>query len=208
MTEEVWVEVRDEPRHRQRFENDYARAYDVRIPPGDLTLYHRHTEDTLYVSIHAARVRNQTWGEAEIQTNEVPAGIAICAPHRAAPLTHQVGNVGEGLMRMIGVEAKRSPALVSENALEAPGHALQWENARLRTYLLELEPGASTGAISYAFSGISIALEDGDLALRSGGVESLVASAPGDLLWHDGPRRFELENVGGATFRAYVTEWR
>ena len=117
------------------------------------------------------------------------------------------GGVGS-TYRYIGAEAKRSPELVSQRALEAPGHELQWENARMRTYLLELAPGASTGSLTYAFSGITIALEDGDLALRSGGAQRLLASAPGDLVWHDGPLSFEVENVGRSTFRAYLTEWR
>ena len=209
MAEESWVEVRDEPRHRQRFENDFARVYDVRIPPGDTTLYHRHTEDTFYVSILPARVRNRTWGESEAQTNDVPQGIAICAPHREHPLTHQVSNVGEGNMRMIGAEVRRSPDLTAGAPLEAPGHSLHWERPRLRAYLLELEPGQSTGEVSYGFSGLGVALVDGNLKLSvADSGASLFACAPGDLVWHDGPARFELTNLGGESFRAYVAEWR
>ena len=47
--DEGYVAVRDEPRHRRRFEDDHVRVYDVLIPPGDTTLYHHHTEDTFYV---------------------------------------------------------------------------------------------------------------------------------------------------------------
>ena len=209
MPEERWVEVRDEPRHGQRFENEFARVYDVRIPPGDTTLYHRHTEDTFYVSILPARVRNQTWGESEAQTNDVPAGIAVCAPHRDQPLTHQVSNVGEGKMRMIGAEVRRSPVLAADQPLEAPAHGLHWERPRLRAYLLELEPGQGTGSVTYGFSGLSVALGDGNLQFRGAdGGARLFACAPGDLAWHDGPASFELTNLGQETFRAYVAEWR
>ncbi len=103
---DAYVEVRDEPRHRRRFENAFVRVYDVLVPPGELTLYHRHVEDTLYVSILEATVRDQTFGAAERRTGSVPAGISVCRPHRSEPLIHQVENVGEGDMRMIGAEVK------------------------------------------------------------------------------------------------------
>ena len=47
---ESYVAVRDEPRHRRRFENEFVRVYDVLVPPGDTTLYHHHSEDTFSVS--------------------------------------------------------------------------------------------------------------------------------------------------------------
>ena len=69
----TWVEVRDEPRHRRRFETDLVRVYDVEIPPGDTTLYHRHTEDTFYVAVNEATVRDRTWGEEGERTGTAPA---------------------------------------------------------------------------------------------------------------------------------------
>ena len=40
--DEGYVAVRDEPRHRRRFEDDHVRVYDVLIPPGDTTLSFAH----------------------------------------------------------------------------------------------------------------------------------------------------------------------
>ena len=108
---EGWVEVRDEPRHRRRFEDEHIRMYDVLVAPGDTTLFHRHTEDTLYISINDARVQDRTWGSEEARTGDAPAGLCLCRPHRARPLIHQVTNVGDGPMRMIGAEIKASPPL-------------------------------------------------------------------------------------------------
>lgn len=206
---EGYVEVRDEPRHRRRFENAWARVYDVLVPPGDRTLFHRHTEDTLYVSVVAARVSDQSYGSEETRTGEIPAGICVCRPHRAEPLIHRVGNTGAGDMRMIGAELKASPPLRAEKPFEAPGHALAWETPRLRVHQLALAAGSSLPEIEYGFSGISVALTPGCLQLRAaGGASRTLALAAGDVLWHDGPLRFELANAGENGFAAIVAEWR
>ena len=47
--------------------------YDVLVAPGDTTLFHRHTEDTLYISINDARVQDRTWGSEEARTGDAPA---------------------------------------------------------------------------------------------------------------------------------------
>jgi hypothetical protein len=209
MSDDTWVEVRDEPRHQRRFENDYARVYDVRVAPGDRTLFHRHTEDTFYVAIENARVEDQTFGESQSRTSDVPAGIALCRPHRDEPLIHRVCNVGQTGMRMIGAEVSRSPEVSAEKPLESPGHALQWETPRIRAYLLELAPGECTGEVHYDFSGLTVALSEGNLGLHdTAGATRTSASARGDVVWHEGPLAFELTNAGEHPFRAYVAEWR
>ena len=65
---------------------------------------------------------------------------------------------GDGLLRMIGAEIKKAPPVVSKKPLEAPGHALHPQQpaaSRLRLYLVELEPGQSTGALQYGFWGLT-----------------------------------------------------
>jgi hypothetical protein len=204
-----YVEVRDEPRHRHRFENGFARVYDVLVHAADTTLYHRHVEDTLYVSIGEATVREQTWGEEQASTHPVPSGIAVCRPHRSEPLTHKVSNVGESDMRMIGAEVKLSPAEVAKDPLKAAGHELRWETERLRAYDLCLEPEGGTGEIDYAFSGLTVALTQACLTQRDrGGLERTLVLAPGDVIWHAGPATLSITNVGVRPYRAVVAEWR
>ncbi len=206
-----WVHVRDEPNHFHRYENDYARVYDARFAPGERSLYHRHDEDTFYVAVHAARAREQALGDDTVNEVDIPAGIALCRPHRAEPLTHIVQNVGEGSMRMIGAEVKQTPPVVSEAPLEAPGHTLypdQPGTTRLRLYLVELEPGQSTGLIRYAFSGLTVCVSEANLEITDrGGAARTVGLEAGDHVWHDGPAELEIRNAGPKPYRAVLGEW-
>lgn len=204
-----YVETYDEPFHRRRFENEHARAYDVLIPPHGVTLYHRHTEDTLYTSVLPASPREQTLGEEPGPAFEIPAGIVVCRNHRTEPLIHQVTNTGDTPMRMIGVEVKASPPLVSKDPLALPHHELVWELERLRSYKLALGPGESAGEIEYPFSGITIALSQASLLVRDrGGSERTITCGAGDVVWHKGPLAQTIANVGESAYEAIVAEWR
>lgn len=204
-----YVEVRDEPRHRRRFENGFVRVYDVLIPPGDVTLYHRHTEDTFYVAVNEATVSDRTFGADEARTGTAAAGTSMCRPHRTKPLIHQVHNVGSGEMRLIGAEIKASPVVTSAQPLVAAGHALVLERDPLRVYDLTLEPGSSTGAIEYGFSSLTVFLTTATLLVRSAdGTERTTVSAPGDVVWLPGPAQLTITNVGEEACRAAVGEWR
>jgi hypothetical protein len=205
-----WVHVRDEPNHFHRYENEYVRVYDVRFPGGHRCLYHRHDEDTLYVAVYDTRWREQRWGEDEQSESERPAGSILCRLHRAEPLTHAVQNLGNGLMRMIGAEVKNTPPVVSDVPLEAAGHTLLEEQPtpRLRLYRITLQPDESTGDVRYGFSGLTIFLSDANLEIVDAqGARRIVAGAPGDNLWHDGPQELRLTNLGPQTVRALLGEW-
>lgn len=204
----TWVEVRDEPRHRRRFETDLVRVYDVEIPPGDTTLYHRHTEDTFYVAVNEATVRDRTWGEEGERTGTAPAGSLLCRPHRSRPLIHEVHNLGPGAMRLIGAEIKADPPTTAASALDAAGHTLSLERDRLRAYELALDPGESTGEIHYGFAGLTVFLTIATVSVRTAEGTVTTIHAPGDVVWRPDPVRLTITNVGEEPFRAALGEWR
>ncbi len=206
---DTYVPVRDEPRHQRRFENEFVRVYDVLIPPGDTTLYHHHTEDTFYVAVNDAIVRNQVWGSEEARTGTAVAGSLLCRPHRDRPLIHQVSNVGTAEMRLIGAEIRTSPQVTAPEPLAAPGHELSLERERLRAYTLSLDPGESTGEIDYGFSSLTVFLTTATLlgAVPDGRATTQI-HAPGDVVWRPGPQRLSITNVGESPMRAAVGEWR
>ncbi|MEN3953193.1 hypothetical protein [Iodidimonas sp. SYSU 1G8] len=201
------VSVHDEPRHRFRFRNDHAYVYDVLIPPADVTLYHSHNEDTLYVAIAGAHVCNQPLGQ-DAQIGDVAKGTIMVMPHRTKPIVHQVTNKGDADMRLIGAEILASPPVVAETALSAPGLTLASEKPRVRTYTVVLEPDASTGDMACAFSGLLIVISGGVIEIAGADGARTLSLSPGDAIWHDGPVRQRLTNRGAAPFEAVLGEWR
>ena len=54
-----WVPVYEEPKHQLVFENDQVIILNVNLPPGYVSLYHKHQIDLLYVTIAGTKV----WAE-------------------------------------------------------------------------------------------------------------------------------------------------
>jgi mannose-6-phosphate isomerase-like protein (cupin superfamily) len=207
MNRETYVSVHDEPMHRFRFRNDFAWVYDVLIPPAAVTLYHSHDEDTFYVAVAGAHVCNQPLGQ-EAQIGDVEKGTVMVMPHRTKPLIHQVTNKGSEDMRLIGAEILASPPVTAERPLSADGVALIAEKARVRSYDLRLAPGDTTGDMDCQFSGLLVVLSGGALEIAGDAGCRTFSLSPGDVVWHDGPLRQRLTNVGKTPFEAVLGEWR
>lgn len=202
-----FVEVRDEPRHRFCFENPYAHVYDVLLPPGDISLFHRHAEDTLYVAVVDVLNSAEELGGEE-NTYPVPCGSAVCRGHRRFPLIHRVTNLGENDMRLIGAEIIASPPHVSAVPLRSDGIRLEQQKARVRIYRIHLAPGCASGVSDWDFSGLMVCLTDAAVVLSGDGADVTITSAPGLALWHDGPvASRQIRNVGRSDFRAVLAEW-
>ena len=209
MGNDEYVEVRDEPRHRHRFENDYIRLYDVLIPKGDETLYHRHGVDTFYVMIVNSSVQDRTYGAATSSTAEIRAGGAFLRGHLSEPLIHRVCNVGLGDARMIGAELKAAPPLSSSSPLRDPCHSIQKEHDRLRVYRLGIQPDQTTGRISYDFYGLTVVLGAAVISVEDElHNETLISCSAGDAIWQSPRSNFTISNPGQEEYRAIVAEWR
>jgi quercetin dioxygenase-like cupin family protein len=94
----------EEPRHRWLFENQYVRVYDVRIPRGEMTEFHRHAYDTVYVRPSGGRVATQLeggpWGAT---TGIAPGSVAVDADSKK-PFTHRVRNDGTSEYHTIAIQ--------------------------------------------------------------------------------------------------------
>lgn len=93
-----------DPWHRWAFENQYVRVYDVRIPPGQTTEFHRHAYDQVSVYVSGGLVSVQVEGQPWSQPAAVaPRGVAF-ASHATQPLVHRVRNEGSADYRVVLVQ--------------------------------------------------------------------------------------------------------
>lgn len=106
ISENKFVEVYEEPRHKLVFENKDFKILDVQIKPNDTTLFHRHINPMFYVSLGW-----QDYSEQSINTNwKVPTkkGLAngktvLDSSYLAQNLIHRITNVGTKTSRLIGI---------------------------------------------------------------------------------------------------------
>ena len=127
------VKLVEEPRHRPVWMNEYATLHDVRVLPGDTSLYHVHDLPILVSTLSAA--------------NDGPTGGRVSAntEYGVTPYTHRVINGGQHPLRIMAMtNSSRGEADVTGSRPQGLRGEPLVENAWFRTYRVELAPGAET----------------------------------------------------------------
>ena len=92
------VPIEQEPRHKLVFENDILRIFDARIPVGDVSLFHTHSFDSVFVCIDGAEIQSEELGKPIQKWPPFKAGDVSYGPNSTTPLTHRVSNLGQQLV--------------------------------------------------------------------------------------------------------------
>lgn len=99
----------DDPLHRWVLENQYVRVYDVRMPPGATTTFHRHAYDAVNLRVSAGVISAQlqdasTWGPQR----RLDAGSLVFDKDAKSPYSHRVRNEGPAEYHSILVQLLQS----------------------------------------------------------------------------------------------------
>lgn len=161
------VPVEQEPRHRLALEDQYIRLFDVRIPPGDTTLYHSHQRDSIYIPISGiANLVNQELGKAAKPLSIKPGDVAF-AEHSKASFTHRVSNLGTEEFHVIDIELIAALKGSSASGELPVGHQPVLENPRVRISRIVLEPGQFVvGDSTSAPHGVTVVLAGTRIGFR------------------------------------------
>jgi hypothetical protein len=85
------VQVRNEPRHHNVFENKYVRILDVNIPPGDTTLQHIHSTPSVILFFSNTLTATQLKGQGWVKSTSL-AGTALYRDFAKDTTIHRVSN--------------------------------------------------------------------------------------------------------------------
>jgi quercetin dioxygenase-like cupin family protein len=97
-----------EPHHRWVMQTPYFRVVDARIPPGEMTQWHRHEFPNVGVRIHGSRIASQKSG-GEWTSPENLASGAVTVEKGPLPYVHRVKNSGGEEYHVILVELLDRP---------------------------------------------------------------------------------------------------
>lgn len=98
------VPVEQEPYHRWIFENQYVRVLDVVLAPGESTLFHTHSHDSIAVRLTDSTVQEQPFGEEWRPASRLLPGSSRYMQGTQTPYTHRVKNAGSAPFHVIDVE--------------------------------------------------------------------------------------------------------
>lgn len=103
------VPMHEEPHHRLVLTHQQVRVMDVKIHPGDTTLFHVHDLPALYVAVSTAPVDiqllNGEWAGTHpaADPGRKPGDVNVDTSYVRDPITHRVTNVGSQLFNLIAI---------------------------------------------------------------------------------------------------------
>jgi quercetin dioxygenase-like cupin family protein len=93
-----------EPHHGLRYENQTIRVLEVRLKPGESSLFHTHSHDDVYLTLADAVVRVQMQGGNRGPETAFRSGEASFDNASKHPFTHRLENVGTTEFHTLAIE--------------------------------------------------------------------------------------------------------
>jgi quercetin dioxygenase-like cupin family protein len=198
------VELKGEPRHHPKFENEFVRIWDVTVPGGDATLWHAHRNDNVVVTLAPAKLHIETIGrdpvDAEWKYGEVRFSQAT--------YVHRAMNVGTTAFHNFTIELLKLKPPAGATLLAEPGREPVLENDRVRVFRVTLQPGQSGTMHTHTVPVLAIALTPGELEVTTQGNDrpERVTRPLGNVLWRPEKVTHSIKNVGKTTYEGVDIE--
>lgn len=188
----VIVDVQDEPRHHVVFENSSVRIIDVRLPPGDTTLYHRHRRDNLAILMGDGSRAVQVFGKEMSPVLSGKGGDLILQRVEGDGLVHRVSNRGQTPLGFTDIEFVK-PTGRSGTTGQSALKPLE-ENEFYRAYRLTLAPNETSPPLSVG-PGVRVIVAGDVQAVGVDGNAADAVRASDFSYWHEAGN-YQLRNVG------------
>ncbi|HXO73617.1 MAG TPA: hypothetical protein VN824_00280, partial [Puia sp.] len=133
------VLVRKEPRHHDVLDNEWVRILDVHIPPGDTSLFHKHSTPSIFLVLGNTRTGSQTIIEPRHRTFSTE-GLWY-EDFTDTPRIHRVWNEDKIPFHTIDIELPHKPAGKAGQVIRDPAFTLLFDEKPARGYRVTVGPG-------------------------------------------------------------------
>ncbi|MDP4150013.1 MAG: hypothetical protein Q8943_11405 [Bacteroidota bacterium] len=134
------IPVRLEPRHHNVFENPWVRVLDVRIPPGDTSLMHKHETPSVFIVLGNTKTGSQVLVEpARVQFSQESIWYESFA---SSPRIHRVWNSDTSIFHTIDLELPNKNPVEIEPPLHRKDMSVLFDEKFVRGYRLKVEQRA------------------------------------------------------------------
>jgi hypothetical protein len=130
--------VHEEPRHRPVFQNNDIRILNVRVAPGDTSLYHMHNTPSFFIRLTNTITGSQVQGEAKKAGKSQSGEIRfenLAPPNNRV---HRVWNADKDTFHVMDVELLMKKAVFDQKPLALPNLKLEIDTTWVRAYRLNL----------------------------------------------------------------------
>ena len=187
------VQVRNEPRHHNVFENKFLRILDVYLAPGDTTMYHVHNTPSVFIVFTNTNVGSQLIGKQPQKGANITGEVSYDSLNTSR--IHRVWNEDTSWFHVMDIELtstkqKKNIAVLQNSALK-----LLFNEQQVNGYNLELKaasnlqlPASTDGYLLISKSGSVIEFKTNDA------VQDRVMK-PSHYIWIEAGKNFSIKDM-------------
>jgi hypothetical protein len=190
MSASAQVQVSQEPRHHKVFENQWVRILDVRIPPGDTSLFHKHSTPSVFLVLSNTRTGSEV--KVEPQKMRLTPGNIWYESFADKPRIHRVWNADTSMFHTIDMELPATRHVAIDAPLDSTKFKLLFDEVPVRGYRVMLPAGADWKIPPRRAPMVLIALDEINGAVQ---VNEVAMHRKGDYLFIPADGRLELRSA-------------
>lgn len=185
------VQVRDEPRHHNVFENDVIRILDVYLGPGDTTLYHLHNTPSVFIILSNCIVSSQLPG-GQPQKGANLTGIVSFDSINPARI-HRVWNEGTSWFHVMDIELTSKSQKNNIPVLPNRFLKLLFKERQVNGYDAELKTGEVLQLSNSATGYLLVSKGESVVDYKINGTRRHRIMKAGHYIWIDAENNFSIE---------------
>jgi hypothetical protein len=175
------LQVRNEPRHKNVFENKWIRVLDVKIKPGDTTLFHRHSTPSVIVLLTNTKLGTELQG-GEPVISHTKSGSLSYAAYGEKPIFHRVWNDDTSEFHVMDIELLGKSGNASELSEGGPDFEKVWQEKMVNSYSVSLKEKESITKVPGAHPFFLINVS-GRTVVQVEKEERITFDKPGQFVW-------------------------
>jgi len=185
-------QAREEPRHKNVFENKWVRILDVHIKPGDTTLFHRHSTPSVIVILTDTKLGTQLQGSEPV-ISQTHAGSISYASYGEKPIFHHVWNDDTAMFHVMDIELLGKREGSGGAAEVAQDFEPVWQEKMVNSYSISLKENENSTKVAGAHPVLLINIS-GTTLVQAGTKERISLSKAGQFTWIEPGMVLQISN--------------
>lgn len=198
--------VHEEPRHRPVFQNKEIRILDVRVAPGDTSLYHMHSTPSFFIRLTNTITGSQVQGEAKKAGKSQSGEIRfenLAPPNNRV---HRVWNADKDTFHVMDVELLMKKAAFDQKPMVLPNLKLEIDTTWVRAYRLSLLKEIEFESKNKKQSLVLVSLNTTRVEISQNGTRELQSLKPGSFFVLKRRQSFSVNNTSEDTSQFVLLE--
>src|SRR6202158_5917321 len=191
--------VEKESHHSVVLENANVRVIDLILPPGEETLDHQHSRDSLQVMVAPSMMRIEVSGKPPVELRPGDVGDVGYIAFSKAPLSHRIKNFGASTLHILEVEFLSPSRAPPQTPFQQESQHYQQvvDNDRVRVFRRTLAPGETSGMHTHHRPYLGINVAGGEFLYEVPGQAARNAEVkPATVSWSPNPATHSITNAG------------